>query len=45
VGRLVKVMGKKEHGIELGFAYESLSVHAEKLMGSYIRQQELITRG
>jgi len=45
VGKLVKILEKKERGIEVGFAYEGLSVCAEKLMGGYIRQQELITRG
>ena len=45
VGRLVKIIENKERNIEVGFAYESLSVYAERLMGGYIRQQELITRG
>jgi len=45
VGKIVKVLSKREGNIEVGFAYEGLSVSAEKIMGGYIRQQELITRG
>ena len=45
VGRIVKILIKREGLIEIGFAYEGLSVSAEKIMGSYIRQQELISRG
>jgi len=45
VVKLVKILPKREANIDLGFAYEGLSVSAEKIMGSYIRQQELKTRG
>ncbi|MCL2009073.1 MAG: flagellar brake protein [Synergistaceae bacterium] len=45
VGKLVKILGKKTSNTVVGFAYESLSVSAEKIMGGYIRQQELMTRG
>ena len=45
VGKIVKTLAKKEGGIEVGFAYEGLPVFVEKIMGGYIRQQELITRG
>ena len=45
VGKIVKILSKREGHIEVGFAYEGLSVAAEKIMGNYIRQQELITRG
>ena len=44
VGKLVKILTKKEGNIEVGFAYEGLPVAVEKIMGSYIRQQELMTR-
>ena len=45
VGKIVKIIPKREGSIEVGFAYEGLSVSVEKIMGGYIRQQELITRG
>jgi c-di-GMP-binding flagellar brake protein YcgR len=45
VGKLVKILSKRESGFEMGFAYESLSVFIEKIMGGYIRQQELTMRG
>ena len=45
VGKLVKILKKNEGYVELGVAYEGLAAFAEKLMGGYIRQQELITRG
>jgi c-di-GMP-binding flagellar brake protein YcgR len=45
VGKLVKILKKSENNIEVGLAYEGLSAFIEKLMGGYIRQQELITRG
>ncbi|MDR1979934.1 MAG: flagellar brake domain-containing protein [Synergistaceae bacterium] len=45
VGKLVKILEKNEINIEVGFAYEGLTSFVEKLMGSYIRQQEFITRG
>ena len=41
VVKLVKILKKREGSIDVGFAYEGLSVSAEKIMGSYIRQQEL----
>ena len=45
VGKLVKILKKNETNIEVGLAYEGLPASTEKLMGGYIRQQELITRG
>ena len=45
VGKLVKILKKNENFIEVGLAYEGLTASIEKLMGGYIRQQELITRG
>ncbi len=45
VGKLVKILKKKEGYVEVGVAYEGLAAFAEKLMGGYVRQQELITRG
>jgi len=45
VGKIVKVLIKKEGAIEIGFAYEGFSVSIEKIMMSYIRQQELMARG
>jgi hypothetical protein len=45
VGKLVKILEKGPAHIEAGLAYEGLSSFVEKLMGGYIRQQELITRG
>ena len=45
VGKVVKILKKRDANTEIGLAYESLSVFAEKIMGSYIRQQELMTRG
>lgn len=45
VGKLVKILKKNEGYMEMGIAYEGLSSFIEKLMGGYIRQQELITRG
>jgi len=45
VGKIVKILIKKEGTIEIGFAYEGISVSIEKIMMSYIRQQELMMRG
>jgi c-di-GMP-binding flagellar brake protein YcgR len=45
VGKLVKILKRNEVNIEVGLAYEGLSAFVDKLMGGYIRQQELITRG
>jgi c-di-GMP-binding flagellar brake protein YcgR len=45
VGKIVKILTKREGAIEVGFAYEGLSASAEKIMVGYIRQQELISRG
>jgi c-di-GMP-binding flagellar brake protein YcgR len=45
VGKLVKILKKTEAQLEAGLGYESLAAFTEKLMGGYIRQQELITRG
>ena len=44
VGKIVKTLAKKAGSIEVGFAYEGLSVFVEKIMRGYIRQQELMTR-
>ena len=45
VGKLVKILKKNGPFTEIGLAYEGLTAFIEKLMGGYIRQQELITRG
>jgi c-di-GMP-binding flagellar brake protein YcgR len=45
VGKLVKILEKGPAHVEAGLAYEGLPSFVEKLMGGYIRQQELITRG
>ena len=45
IGKLVKIFKKNEMNVEVGLAYEGLTAFTEKLMGGYIRQQELITRG
>jgi len=45
VGKIVKILIKKEGIIEIGFAYEGIPVSIEKIMMSYIRQQELMVRG
>ena len=45
VGKIVKILIKREGVIEIGFAYESLPVSVEKTMVGYIRQQELMARG
>ena len=45
VGKIVKILIKKEAIIEIGFAYEGLPVYIEKILVGYIRQQELMARG
>jgi len=45
VGKIVKILIKKEGMFEIGFAYEGFSVSIEKIMMSYSRQQELMARG
>ena len=46
VCQLIKVFSVGGGGdVEAGMAYEGLSAFAEKLMGSFIRQQELSSRG
>ena len=45
VAKLSKILRRNETFIELGLAYEGVPVFTEKLMGSFIRQQELVTRG
>ena len=46
VCHLVKVFSVSEGGdIEAGMAYEGLPAFTEKLMGAFIRQQELSSRG
>lgn len=46
VCRLIKVFNVDEEGrMEVGMAYEGLPAFTEKLMGGFIRQQELNTRG
>ena len=44
VGKLVKILKKDVEHIEVGIAYEGLAACTEKIMGGYIRQQELLTR-
>lgn len=45
VCRMIKVFRVDEEGrIEAGMAYEGLPAFTEKLMGAFIRQQELNTR-
>ena len=41
VGKIVKILQKREGNTEVGLAYEGLPVSTEKIMGGYIRQQEL----
>ena len=44
--RLIKIFSTDEEGgIVAGMAYEGLPAFTEKLMGSFIRQQELSSRG
>lgn len=45
VGKLVKILRRNEGFVEVGIAYEGLAAFTEKIMGSYIRQQELVSRG
>ena len=45
VGKLVKILKKNDTFTEVGLAYEGVTAFIEKLMGGYIRQQELTTRG
>jgi len=45
VGKIVKILIKREGAVEIGFAYEGFPVFIEKIMMSYIRQQELMARG
>jgi len=45
VGKIVKILIKKEGAIEIGFAYEALPFSIEKIKIGYIRQQELMARG
>jgi c-di-GMP-binding flagellar brake protein YcgR len=44
-GKLIKIFKKNDISIEAGLAYDGLTAFLEKLMGSFIRQQELLTRG
>lgn len=45
VSKLVKILKKNGEQTEVGLAYEGVSAFTEKMMGGYIRQQELMTRG
>jgi c-di-GMP-binding flagellar brake protein YcgR len=44
-GNLVKIFRTTETTIEVGLSYEGLTAFVERLMGSFIRQQELAARG
>jgi c-di-GMP-binding flagellar brake protein YcgR len=44
-GNLVKIFRTTATTIEAGLSYEGLTVFVERLMGSFIRQQELAVRG
>jgi c-di-GMP-binding flagellar brake protein YcgR len=44
-GKLVTIFQKNALFVGGGLAYDGVSVFLEKLMGSFIRQQELLTRG
>jgi c-di-GMP-binding flagellar brake protein YcgR len=44
-GKLIKIFKKNESAVEAGLSYDGLTAFLEKLMGSFIRQQELSTRG
>ena len=44
-GELIKIFKKNDVTIEAGLAYSGLTAFLEKLMGAFIRQQELATRG
>jgi c-di-GMP-binding flagellar brake protein YcgR len=43
-GKLIKIFKKNEVSVEAGLAYDGLTAFIEKLMGAFIRQQELLTR-
>ncbi|GHV33050.1 hypothetical protein FACS1894187_00320 [Synergistales bacterium] len=45
VGKLIKIFNKKENIIDAGFAYDGLAASIEKVVGTFIRQQELMSRG
>ncbi|MDR1873509.1 MAG: flagellar brake protein [Synergistaceae bacterium] len=45
IARMVKILKKHERSFEVGVAYEGLTTSTEKILGGYIRQQELMTRG
>jgi c-di-GMP-binding flagellar brake protein YcgR len=44
-GKLIKIFKKNDVTVEAGLAYDGLTALLEKLMGAFIRQQELLTRG
>jgi c-di-GMP-binding flagellar brake protein YcgR len=44
-GKLIKIFKKNDVTTEAGLAYDGLTAFLEKLMGAFIRQQELATRG
>ncbi|MDR1731866.1 MAG: flagellar brake domain-containing protein [Synergistaceae bacterium] len=45
IAKMVKILQKNPGSLEAGVAYEGLAAFTEKILGSYIRQQELMTRG
>jgi c-di-GMP-binding flagellar brake protein YcgR len=44
-GKLIKVFKKSDANIEAGLSYDGLTIFLERLLGSFIRQQELAARG
>ncbi|MDR3264906.1 MAG: flagellar brake domain-containing protein [Synergistaceae bacterium] len=45
IAKMVKILKKNQGSLEAGVAYEGLAAFTEKVLGGYIRQQELMTRG
>ncbi|MDR3231759.1 MAG: flagellar brake domain-containing protein [Synergistaceae bacterium] len=45
IAKMVKILKKNQGSLEVGVAYEGLAAFTEKVLGGYIRQQELMTRG
>jgi c-di-GMP-binding flagellar brake protein YcgR len=43
-GKLIKIFKKNDVTVEAGLAYDGLTAFLEKLMGTFIRQQELLVR-
>ncbi|MDR2175444.1 MAG: flagellar brake domain-containing protein [Synergistaceae bacterium] len=44
-GKIIKIFEKGDVSVGAGLAYDGLTSFLEKLMGAFIRQQELMTRG